>query len=174
MAFEPNPYQAPTHEVAAAPPVTTAGGEQLATRGDRFLAATVDGLIAIALFFPLQYAAGTYDGFPNIKPQSYVQTLLWGLLSTAVWLALHGYFLHKSAQTIGKKLLGIQIVNFEDGKPTPITRIFLRRHLPFHMLATLIPKVGPILSFVNISFIFRKDQRCLHDYLAETRVIKLR
>ena len=110
MALEPNPYQAPTHEVAAAPPVITESGEQLATRGERFLAATVDGLIAMAIFFPLQYASGTYDGFPNVKPQSYVQTLLWGLLSSGAWLALNGYFLNKSAQTIGKKLLGMRIV----------------------------------------------------------------
>ena len=34
--------------------------------------------------------------------------------------------------------------------------------------------VGQIVGIVDSIFIFRKDKRCLHDLIADTRVIKAR
>jgi hypothetical protein len=36
-----------------------------------------------------------------------------------------------------------------------------------------IPGVGPIFRIVDILFIFREDQRCIHDLMAGTTVIKM-
>ena len=35
-----------------------------------------------------------------------------------------------------------------------------------------LPVIGAILGLVNILFIFGPEKRCLHDYIAGTRVIK--
>lgn len=166
-----NPYLPPVHEVEAERSQSREGTP--ATRGERFAAAMIDSLIALALFTPLQIALGVYEGFPRIKPQAYWQTLLWALAGTVVYLALHGYFLAKSSQTIGKRLIKIQIVNIEDGAPTPIERTILRRYLPVTLATALIPKVGILLSLVDSLLIFRKNRRCLHDQIAATRVIKI-
>jgi len=166
----PNPYQAPAD---IEPPADESQvSDRSATRGARLGAAMIDGLISIVIVFPVQYWAGVYDDFPNMKPQPFPGSLLWSLAGVAVWLAIHGVFLARSAQTVGKKAVGIQIVMAHDGKPASFSRLVLWRFLPT-MLAPQIPGVGPFLSCADILFIFRKDRRCLHDHVAGTRVIAL-
>jgi uncharacterized RDD family membrane protein YckC len=166
-----NPYSPPVDDLDAERSPSREGTP--ATRGERFAAALIDGLIALAVFTPLQIALGVYDGFPHVQPQAYWKTLLWTLAGTLVYVALHGYFLAKSSQTIGKRLIKIQIVNIEDGAPAPIERTILRRYLPVTLATALIPKVGFVLSLLDSLLIFRKSRRCLHDQIAATRVIKL-
>jgi len=166
----PNPYQAPAD--IEPPADESQASDRSATRGARLGAALIDGLISILIIFPVQFWAGVYDGFPNLQPQAFPRPLLWSLAGIAVWLAVHGVFLIKSAQTIGKKALGIQIVMVHDGRPAPFERLVLWRFMPT-MLVAQIPVVGPILSCADILFIFRKDRRCLHDHIAGTRVIAL-
>jgi uncharacterized RDD family membrane protein YckC len=38
-------------------------------------------------------------------------------------------------------------------------------------LMTLIPFAGLVLALLDVLFIFRDDQRCLHDLLADTKVV---
>jgi uncharacterized RDD family membrane protein YckC len=166
----PNPYQAPSDIEPPSDEAQASDGS--ATRGARLGAAIIDGLISIAIVFPVQYWAGVYQDFPNLQPQRFPRSLLWSLAGVAVWLAVHGVFLARSAQTVGKKALGIQIVMAHDGKPAPFSRLVFWRFLPT-MLVAQIPGLGPILSCADILFIFRKDRRCLHDHIAGTRVIAL-
>ncbi|MDC0679104.1 RDD family protein [Sorangium atrum] len=168
--FAPNPYQPPTSIEPMADSERARDGS--ASRMSRFWAAMIDGVLAIVIFVPLQYFAGVYRDFPKISEPPFWQSLLWALAGLAITLVLHGTFLARSAQTIGKKALGIQIVNASDGKPAAFGTIALRRLLPMSLVA-LIPYVGGVLSIINPLFIFRKDRRCVHDHIAGTRVVKL-
>lgn len=47
------------------------------------------------------------------------------------------------------------------------------RYLPMHIVGQ-VPIVGALIGFINPMFIFRADQRCLHDLIAGTRVVVAR
>jgi len=166
----PNPYQAPTAAAALAEEDQAAAGS--ASRWARWWAAFIDGLISLAVFAPLQYSAGVYDNFPNLTPRPFAETMLWSLGGVLLWVAVHGVFLARSAQTIGKKIMGIQVVNVADNRPAPLFKLVVLRFLPMSLVPQ-VPMVGPFLSLANALFIFRKDRRCIHDHIAGTRVIAL-
>lgn len=166
----PNPYQPPTSLEPMADSQRAHDGS--ASRMSRFWAAMIDGVLAIIIFVPLQYFAGVFRDFPKISAPPFPQSLLWGVAGFVITLVLHGTFLARSAQTIGKKALGIQIVNASDGKPAAFGTIVLRRLLPVTAVAQ-IPYVGSVVAIVNVLFIFRKDRRCVHDHIAGTRVVNL-
>ena len=46
----------------------------------------------------------------------------------------------------------------------------LLRALPVQ-IATMIPFVGPFLAVVDCLFIFGKSRHCVHDLIADTRVV---
>ena len=95
-----------------------------------------------------------------------------GLMSI-VWLGMlvcQCYLLAIRGQTIGKIVMGLRIVRFEDGgNPGFVKAVLLRTFL--WALITAVPVVGTLVGVVGILFIFRDDQRCLHDHLAGTRVV---
>jgi uncharacterized RDD family membrane protein YckC len=166
----PNPYQAP---VAGEPQqAESADAGKNAARGARFLAYMADGIVSFVVMFPLQLWAGVYKGFPAMKPQEFPRSLFWSLGAVLLWIALNGPFLAKSAQTIGKKLMGLQIVMVHDGRPAALERLVFWRFLPV-MLISQIPYVGGLLFLADALFIFREDRRCLHDHIAGTRVVDL-
>jgi uncharacterized RDD family membrane protein YckC len=167
----PNPYQAPNDLEPGAREAPA--GARDASRLSRLWATTIDGVISFALLFPVQLYARVYEGFPTgMKPLALPESLYWALGGFVVYVAVHGVFLARSAQTIGKKLLHIQIVNARDGKRAPIGRILLLRMLPV-TLVSQVPHVGGVLAIVDLLFIFRKDRRCIHDHIAGTRVVKV-
>ncbi len=74
-------------------------------------------------------------------------------------------------QTLGKKIVGVRIVRFEDGgKAGFVKAVLMRGFLPG--LIGAIPVVGLVFSLVNICFIFRADRRCIHDLIAGTHVVE--
>ena len=79
-------------------------------------------------------------------------------------------------QTIGKRLLGIRIVRNLDGSNPGFARAWLLRSLVVGLIGTLaaliLPMLGNVFSIVNYAFIFRADRRCLHDLIADTKVVK--
>jgi uncharacterized RDD family membrane protein YckC len=165
-----NPYQAP----AAGEPLEpdAAGPGEGASRFARLLAAMADAFIGFVVMFPIQLWGGVYKGFPAMKAQEFPNSLLWLIGSLLLWIALHGRFLAKSAQTIGKKLMGLQIVMVDSGRPASFERLVFWRFVPM-MLVPQLPYVGPFLILADLLFIFRADRRCLHDHIAGTRVIDL-
>ena len=91
------------------------------------------------------------------------------LLTILVWLALNYHFLNRYQQTIGKRMLNIRVVSFDDSTLT-LTRLIGIRHVLFMLLAS-IRVFGPVIALVDVLLIFRADRRCLHDLLANTRVV---
>ena len=162
-----NPF-APPGAPLQDPPVAI----DLATRMSRFWAAMIDGFIILPLFGPIFWAFGVFDGWPNIQPMSVPMQLGLGLAGVALYLALHGYLLATRGQTIGKWLMGIQIVRV-DGTHIEFGRLLGLRYLPFGLLS-MIPGLGPLASVTDDLFIFSESRRCLHDRLADTIVIRAR
>jgi uncharacterized RDD family membrane protein YckC len=168
---------APLHTIAGlgVPPPTNgplnvqgAGGPP-ADRIKRLVATLLDGLI-LGATAGLAFGMGFFTG----AGFDWGVGLLSGLgLMGLVWLALfvcQCYLLAQRGQTIGKIVMGLRIVRFEDGtNPGFVKAVLLRTFL--WALITAIPVVGPLIGLVGILFIFRDDQRCLHDHLAGTRVV---
>jgi len=86
-------------------------------------------------------------------------------------LAIQATFLIKRGQSVGKMALGIKIVRVSDGTIPGFVKIFLLRLFVPNLL-TGIPFIGIAFILVDLLFIFREDRRCLHDLIAETKVIE--
>ncbi|PKG84278.1 RDD family protein [Colwellia sp. 75C3] len=135
------------------------------TRWDRLWAGLIDAVIHMTATIPLFL----YFGMEAFKDPSFsliMVALVYGLSMT---LILQGYLLHNYGQTIGKHIIGIRIENL-DGTKADIKKIFLLRLLPMSV-CSVIPVVGQFITgFINPIFIFGKERRCLHDYIAKTKV----
>jgi len=148
--------------------------QEPASRWLRLGAALLDGIIGGLFVLPgfcLMFSAGmfTHADSPN-GPLLFAGI---GTLTLA-FLALLGiqiYLLTTRGQTIGKKLLGIKIVNFHDESNPGFVKAFLLRAFVNGIIAS-IPMIGAVYSIVDICFIFREDRRCIHDLLAGTKVVK--
>ena len=167
-----NPYEPPAYQ-GPAQDLTAPGEAPLASRWARLGAAFIDGLLSMIIVLPLQAQMGIFENFPKVTPLTMAQRAGWGVAGFVIWFALHAYFLATRGQTIGKRLLSIQIVNDADGLRAPFGRIIALRHLPTAVVAN-IPYIGPLLNVVNLLTIFRDDRRCIHDLIAGTKVVEYR
>jgi uncharacterized RDD family membrane protein YckC len=82
-------------------------------------------------------------------------------------------------QTVGKLLMRIRIVSKPTGEPVGFMRaVLLRAIVPGTLFGFTDWLISPIafgvLLIVNIVFIFGPDRRCLHDYIAGTKVVRAR
>ncbi|WP_395753397.1 RDD family protein [Prosthecobacter sp.] len=91
------------------------------------------------------------------------------LITNVVLLSLRG-------QTIGKLILGIQVVRFPEGSPAGFVKAVLLRGVIFGILVfagvVSFGVVGVALLLTDSLLIFRQDRRCLHDLIADTLVTK--
>mgnify|MGYP003393095711 FL=1 len=85
-------------------------------------------------------------------------------------LCIQGFLLHKHGQSIGKKLLGIKVVDYDTETNPGVVRAFILRTLVF-ILPTLY--LLPIFSIIDYLFSIGKKKQTLHDKLAKTKVIKV-
>jgi uncharacterized RDD family membrane protein YckC len=165
-----NPYappQAVVQDIA-----DPAAGILLADRGTRLGAAILDGLVvALMVYLPL-IGGLVADGIAETgatEPGSGAGVLIGtglALVGFVAWLWLTIKYLRANGQSIGKKACRIKILR-RDGSPVSVSRvIWLRNGL--NMLIGLIPVYG----LVDALFIFGEARRCVHDYLADTIVIK--
>lgn len=173
MALPPlpdDPYRTPDADVAP-PPFES----DLADRWVRLAAALIDTAIMLVIFVPVMFMGGFWEaafeagrsgGF-GLMPLG--TTLLWAVVGFVVFVLIQGYPLHKSAQTWGKKLLSIRIVDLQ-GRQPPLGDLLLKRYLPTHAIAN-VPCLGTLYVLVDVLMIFRDDRRCLHDLIAGTRVV---
>jgi len=168
MSNQENPYQAPQsnleHEVIDA---------HLASRGARFAAALIDGLILLAICIPALLGFNYFDGvMEDDWSPSFIQEVMATILYVFIFLVVNGYLLNKYGQTIGKRLLGIAIRDMQ-GNLCPLVPMVLKREILWTVVAA-IPISGGLIALADILMIFRKDRRCLHDLVAGTQVVSLR
>lgn len=169
---EQNPYQAPAAFVE-----DVYVGEALvpADRGTRLGAAILDALIGgavvgivAAIAIPALIGSRRSSGEEWPLLLGMIALLGVGILVPFIWNLV---WLSRYGQTIGKRLLKIRIVRM-DGTQAGLGRIFALRMLVPGVIGA-IPILGPLFALVNVCFIFREDRRCIHDLLADTRVVKV-
>ena len=163
-----------THEPPVAPVVTTPAGRTAPNlRWLRLGAAVLDSIITgicVAPGLVILAMAGVFStpDHPN-TPMLITGCAAIGVAFLLI-LAIQLYLLITRGQTIGKKLLGIKIVCFEDGTNPGFVKVFLLRILVNGLIGA-VPFLGMAYSLADILFIFRDDQRCIHDLLAGTKVV---
>jgi uncharacterized RDD family membrane protein YckC len=155
-------------EVAAATPQAPPPAAPLATLSQRLSAALIDGVPLAAIFFLTQSGLPDEDGQGGSDLQVAIGLIL--------MLALAGcnlYLLATRGQTIGKKLQRIRIVALEGDHHPGLFRVFWLRSFINGLIGS-IPLFGPIpvYSLIDVLCIFGRERRCIHDYLAQTRVVQ--
>jgi uncharacterized RDD family membrane protein YckC len=145
----------------------------LASRGKRLAAAIIDIIIFLPLVIIIASPLGLIDTEVTEEPPPFdlEQTLQLFIIGQVLFLLVQGYLLHSRGQTIGKVLLKIQIVA-TNGDMLGLGKLYFVRYFIFSLLAQ-IPMIGAVVALANILFIFGKEQRCLHDRLAGTKVINI-
>lgn len=154
----------------------------LAGRATRLLAYLFDRVIGIPFIFP-----------------AFLVLLVSGSL-TAHWITsgvgmlayhvLQWILLAKDGQTVGKKILAVRIVRHADGGNPGFGRAvglrWILNYWVFYNVPTLVPAVFPITALavfpllgliyflVDSLLIVGDERRCVHDYLAGTKVIEVR
>lgn len=177
-----NPYTAPQSapELAPAPQYQDT---ELASRWARLGASIIDALVMmvtavplifLVIYFVIMKESQTSESLLN-NFQTASESILWNmvnaLIGITVYVAINGYFLVKSGQSIGKKALGIQIVDYHSNQLLPASKVLGMRYVLTQVLSN-IPFVGSLFSLVNVLFIFGSEKRCIHDLMANSKVIK--
>jgi uncharacterized RDD family membrane protein YckC len=141
----------------------------LASRWQRLAGSFIDGIFSLVIIVPIMFATGMAEQLINEQQMSLRQEVSLFAIGWIVFLILNGYLLHNKGQTIGKVFMKTRIVNLYGNIPE-FGRLFVFRYLIPGMVMQ-IPIFGGIAAIVNALFIFGKQRRCLHDYIAGTRVI---
>ncbi len=138
--------------------------EEEATRTDRLLGAIIDAVVQIMATIPFFM----YQGMEKLAEPDFVTTLQGLFYGLVVTLVIQGYLLYNYSQTVGKHFMGTRIEDLH-GQRANIKTILVRI-LPMSIVA-VIPGIGQfIVGLVDPICIFGKEKRCLHDYIAKTRV----
>ena len=172
-----NPYAAPTAHVSD---VAQDAQLELASRATRLGAFLLDNALMLGPMFIVLF----YIGFTTASQradQTKVAAGMSGMFAVVgliflVLVIVNLIFLYNSGQTIGKRWLGIKIVRL-DGSRCGLARILFLRSLPLGFLGgilnRIVPPLGYIVTLADGLSIFRNDRRCLHDLIADTKVVKV-
>lgn len=147
------------------------GQPELADRGERLLAAIVDTIIGIVLLIPVWIAFDFTSYMVEEKEIPVRVEVLSDLMSFGLFLLVHGYYIANTAQTVGKRIVNIRVANLDNSNPA-LWRLVVLRYFS-QTLMVMIPYVGIPLWIVNVLFVFRADRRCIHDFVAGTKVVKV-
>ena len=152
-------------------PNASRASSELASLLPRFLAAMIDTFVAWQLFHTLSALA-----FPaTVHP---FQTTMNGLIA-GIFFLINIWLLVTRGQTFGKFITRIQVVDYHDNRLLPFFRVFILRHnllLPFIALYIYSPGICIILLWIamnlDVAPIFFAGRRCIHDYVACSKVVR--
>jgi uncharacterized RDD family membrane protein YckC len=160
---------------AAGPTVENAG------LGLRLAAALIDGLLKTLCWLPAAVAVWRTiaDDVMAGQPPT-IATMMTAMngvvLKSLPFLiglgAVQCVLLSVRGQSVGKLLLGLRIVRCVDHAQAGFIHAFLLRGTVPWMIEQ-IPLLGGLFWLVDVCFIFGEERRCVHDYIAGTRVVKL-
>ena len=156
-----------------------------ATRLSRLGAVIIDGLIFSIPFIPLYITMFSAPFHSRTNPQLFMSAWFASMAAAGISLYLTGLFyialtvitimlVQRNAQTIGKKLVGIKVAR-KDGSRASLARIFLLRNVVnglVGMVLLVVPFIGGFYSIIDSLMIFGEQRRCIHDYIADTIVIR--
>ena len=155
-----NPYAPPQAIVADV--TDPAAGIELADRGTRLGATILDGLVVFAMvYLPFILSVTVAD-----KGSAAWIALAVAGVGLIVWLFFTVKYLGENGQSIGKKACKIKILR-TDGSEVSISRVIIGRNLVNGVLGVI-----PLYGLIDPLFIFGNKRRCVHDYIADTIVVK--
>jgi uncharacterized RDD family membrane protein YckC len=166
-----NPYAPPTSQLTGAP--SPVEGVELANRFTRLVAAFLDGLCA-GLPVLLLYTTWGFISYVIARREAMPAgaELAAPVLVFLAFAVINCHFLKICGQTIGKRLTGTRIIGM-DGRVPHFARVILLRYFPI-WLVSLIPYAGIVFVLLDALFMIRSDRRCIHDWIASTKVVKVR
>lgn len=146
--------------------------DQLASRIERLIAAFVDGIIISIPLFTILFVFFGLNGITDLMYQhAILYTITVFLIAQVIYLSINGWLLYTNGQTLGKKMMQIKIATTKDDLPK-ITSSYGARYL-FPAFIMLFPLIGSLFAVIDLLFIFRKDKRCVHDFIAGTKVVSI-
>jgi uncharacterized RDD family membrane protein YckC len=151
------------------PPAPVHTAIPLASRVDRLLATIVDGAIGLALAIPVAIWTGEFAALIHAQAVPWTVNLVNVLAGWAWFFLVNSYLLKSYGQTVGKHCLGIRISDFRSDAVPPFWRLLVRIAVP--SLFGLFAPIGGIFALADDLLIYRKDRRCIHDWIASTRVV---
>ncbi len=134
-----------------------------ADRSTRFVANLVDQILYLVAMVP-GIMLGL--GFDSSEEQNLTAAL--AILSVLPLFAYQSYLVAFTGQSLAKKWFKIQIVRWDGSPPGFFNGVLVRSWVS----GVLGSAVG-CYSIVDAVFIFGDERRCLHDYMAGTKVIKI-
>jgi uncharacterized RDD family membrane protein YckC len=154
------PVWAPDARVADGPDAASLTPAGIQRRG---LALVVDLIIAVVLWkIGTQLAVSLARLAPNLDLVAQAFGRTWQLVVPVAYFVLsHG----TGGQTVGKRLLGARVID-EGGAPIGYLRALGR------CVATIVAAMPFGIGLIVAGF--RRDRRGLHDFLAGTRVVRVR
>jgi uncharacterized RDD family membrane protein YckC len=162
-----NPYQAPALAAAddharSRQPFIGRIDPRLASRWKRFLGSFLDSFLIVVPFIGLTILAETGAGEDV--------AVVIGLVASGIVLLVDTVLISTRGQSLGKMLLGMQIVRVDyDAPPGFVYGILMRSWVP--ALIGSVPFVGSFFQLADALFIFGDEKQCLHDKIAGTKVL---
>ncbi|HLE71029.1 MAG TPA: RDD family protein [Vicinamibacteria bacterium] len=161
-----NPYATPRAPAVRADYPAAAGSDALASRGSRLAASLIDGLAAVVILLPA--LASIF--FVGENESLSTTGVFFAAISGIAFLGFAVYqlsMLVREGQTLGKKAMNIRIVNYSDGQIPSAGRLLGMRYIVNSLLGNI-----PFYTFLDVLLIFGNERRCIHDYLAGTKVVE--
>jgi len=151
----------------------------LATRGSRFVAALLDGLVMVPLFIVGCVVAYLFMG--NSLADTSQSTgravgMITGMYVCVLPIVIYQWYLvAKRGQTLGKKWMRIQIVKMDNSPVNFVSGVVLRSWVLGLVLglSNFTGGIGGLVGLIDSLAIFASDRRTLHDRIAGTKVISL-
>lgn len=167
-----NPYQ-PSSELLVDALHYENSEARLATRTERFCGAFIDGLTQFLIIVPLVFGLAIATGFPSDDTlfASILSEVIGVIIGASSFLVVNGYLLASQGRTIGKLVMKTRIVDRDTDQIVPLWPLIGKRYVLFWAMSIL-PVIGNWVSIIDALMIFRGSRACLHDDLANTKVIK--
>ena len=165
-----NPYAAPVANIVDPSTLEHEDDQLLAERVTRLGARMIDGFLSLVCASPAFFLIFSLEESGELNTMGIVAGGIAGMALLAL-VVVNLVMLASRGQTIGKRAVGVAIVR-TDGSPAELWRILLVRILPLQAVQ-LVPLLGPIIGLVDPLFIFRDDRRCIHDLIADTKVVQV-
>jgi uncharacterized RDD family membrane protein YckC len=170
-----NPYAPPANA-----PIREPSMDRLASYGDRFVGMLIDSILDFgSLFTGVPIAAMDPNiGNPEADygPLVFVGALV-SLVAVVTITGLQWYWIATLGQSAGKRLMKTQIRKLDGSEVDFVSGVILRSWIVnfafgvVHVITCGL--LGWVVSLVDSVMIFGHERRCLHDRIADTKVIKL-